>query len=166
MIYTDLIISEYVEGSSNNKALEFFNGTSQSIDLAAGGYSIKTYFNGSISAEQIRNLVGVIPPGGVFVLAHVDAVRNRLIEARELFRGTLSQTVVYPREVVKAALLANAAAVIFAHNHPSGMPDPSQADRMLTDALRGALSTIDIRVLDHIIVAGSKTTSFAERGLL
>ena len=92
--------------------------------------------------------------------------RNRLIEARELFRGTLSQTVVYPREVVKAALLANAAAVIFAHNHPSGMPDPSQADRMLTDALRGALATIDVRVLDHIIVAGSKTTSFAERGLL
>lgn len=101
----------------------------------------------------------------VFMVLLLDA-RNRLIEARELFRGTLSQTVVYPREVVKAALLANAAAVIFAHNHPSGMPDPSQADRMLTDALRGALSTIDIRVLDHIIVAGSKTTSFAERGLL
>ena len=101
----------------------------------------------------------------VFMVLLLDA-RNRLIEARELFRGTLSQTVVYPREVVKAALLANAAAVIFAHNHPSGMPDPSQADRMLTDALRGALSTIDVRVLDHIIVAGSKTTSFAERGLL
>jgi DNA repair protein RadC len=101
----------------------------------------------------------------VFMVLLLDA-RNRLIEARELFRGTLSQTVVYPREVVKAALLANAAAVIFAHNHPSGMPDPSQADRMLTDALRGALATIDVRVLDHIIVAGSKTTSFAERGLL
>jgi DNA repair protein RadC len=67
---------------------------------------------------------------------------------------------------VKAALFANASAVIFAHNHPSDLPDPSQADRMLTDALRGALATIGVRVLDHIIVAGSKTTSFAGRGLL
>ena len=101
----------------------------------------------------------------VFMVLLLDA-QNRLIEARELFRGTVSQTVVYPREVVKAALLANASAVIFAHNHPSGVPDPSQADRMLTDALRGALSTVDVRVLDHIIVAGPKTTSFAERGWL
>lgn len=101
----------------------------------------------------------------VFMVLLLDA-QNRLIEARELFRGTLSQTVVYPRKVVKAALLANASAVIFAHNHPSGVPEPSQADRLLTDALRNALTTIDIRVLDHIIVAGPKTTSFAERGWL
>jgi DNA repair protein RadC len=101
----------------------------------------------------------------VFMVLLLDA-QNRLIEARELFRGTVSQTVVYPREVVKAALLANASAVIFAHNHPSGVPDPSQADRMLTDALRGALTTVDVRVLDHIIVAGPKTTSLAERGWL
>jgi DNA repair protein RadC len=101
----------------------------------------------------------------VFMVLLLDA-QNRLIEARELFRGTVSQTVVYPREVVKAALLANASAVIFAHNHPSGVPDPSQADRMLTDALRSALTTVDVRVLDHIIVAGPKTTSFAERGWL
>ena len=101
----------------------------------------------------------------VFMVLLLDA-QNRLIEARELFRGTVSQTVVYPREVVKAALLANASAVIFAHSHPSGVPDPSQADRMLTDALRGALTTVDVRVLDHIIVAGPKTTSLAERGWL
>jgi DNA repair protein RadC len=101
----------------------------------------------------------------VFMVLLLDA-QNRLIEARELFRGTVSQTVVYPREVVKAALLANASAVIFAHNHPSGVPDPSQADKMLTDALRSALTTVDVRVLDHIIVAGPKTTSFAERGWL
>jgi DNA repair protein RadC len=101
----------------------------------------------------------------VFMVLLLDS-QNRLIEARELFRGTVSQTVVYPREVVKAALLANASAVIFAHNHPSGVPDPSQADRILTDALRGALTTVDVRVLDHIIVAGPKTTSFAERGWL
>ena len=101
----------------------------------------------------------------VFMVLLLDA-QNRLIEARELFRGTVSQTVVYPREVVKAALLANASAVIFAHNHPSGVPDPSQADKMLTDALRSALTTVDVRVLYHIIVAGPKTTSFAERGWL
>jgi DNA repair protein RadC len=101
----------------------------------------------------------------VFMVLLLDA-QNRLIEARELFRGTVSQTVVYPREVVKAALLANASAVIFARNHPIGVPDPSQADKMLTDALRSALTTVDVRVLDHIIVAGPKTTSFAERGWL
>ncbi len=101
----------------------------------------------------------------VFVLLMLDA-RNRLIEARELFRGTLSQTVVYPREVVKAALIANAAAVILAHNHPSGLAEPSQADRMLTDALKRALGTVDVPVLDHLVVAGRTSYSFAEHGLL
>jgi DNA repair protein RadC len=101
----------------------------------------------------------------VFVVLLLDA-RNQLIEARELFRGTLGQTVVYPREVVKAALLSNAAAVILAHNHPSGASEPSQADRTLTDALKRALATVDIAVLDHLIVAGAATYSFAERGLL
>ena len=101
----------------------------------------------------------------VFLVIFLDA-HHRILDAEVMFRGTLTQTSVYPREVVKAALLANASAVIFAHNHPSGMPEPSQADRLLTDALRSALTTIDIRVLDHIIVAGPKTTSFAERGWL
>ncbi|MFM1990367.1 MAG: hypothetical protein RJA99_3324 [Pseudomonadota bacterium] len=101
----------------------------------------------------------------VFVVLLLDA-RNRLIEARELFRGTLTQTVVYPREVVKAALVGNAAAVILAHNHPSGLAEPSQADRHLTDALRRALATVDVMVLDHLIIAGRKTYSFAEHGLL
>jgi DNA repair protein RadC len=101
----------------------------------------------------------------VFVLLMLDA-RNRLIEARELFRGTLSQTVVYPREVVKAALISNAAAVILAHNHPSGLAEPSQADRMLTDALKRALGTVDVPVLDHLVVAGRTSYSFAEHGLL
>ena len=101
----------------------------------------------------------------VFVVLLLDS-RNRLIEAREMFRGTVSQTVVYPREVVKAALVANAAAVILAHNHPSGFAEPSQADRMLTDSLKRALATVDIAVLDHLIVAGRATYSFAEHGLL
>lgn len=95
----------------------------------------------------------------------VDA-QNRIIRCVDLFRGTLKQTTVYPREVVRAALDANAAAVILFHNHPSGTAEPSGADRMLTDALRSALTLVDIRVLDHLIVAGMRTYSFAEYGLI
>ena len=89
-----------------------------------------------------------------------------MIEIEELFRGTLTQTSVYPREVVKAALRANAAAVIFAHNHPSGVAEPSSADEMLTRTLKQALSLVDVQTLDHFIVAGTTTLSFAERGLI
>ncbi len=101
----------------------------------------------------------------VFLCLWVDA-RNRLIVAEELFRGTLTQTSVYPREVVKRALFHNAAAVIFAHNHPSGEAEPSRADEMLTNTLKTALALVDVRVLDHFVVAGNKTISFAERGVL
>lgn len=101
----------------------------------------------------------------VFVAIFLDA-QNRVIEAEELFRGTLTQTSVYPREVVKAALRHNAASVIFAHNHPSGVAEPSQADQSLTDSLKRALALVDIRVLDHFIVGRGRTFSFAERGLL
>ena len=89
-----------------------------------------------------------------------------MITIEELFRGTLTQTSVYPREVVKRALYHNAGAVILAHNHPSGVAEPSHADETLTQALRQALALVDIRVLDHFIVAGSGVLSFAERGLL
>jgi len=101
----------------------------------------------------------------VFVVLFLDS-QNRLILADELFHGTLNQTAVYPREVVRRALELNAAAVILAHNHPSGIAEPSQADRVLTDALRAALRHLDMPVLDHIIVAGGCTYSFAEHGLL
>jgi DNA repair protein RadC len=92
--------------------------------------------------------------------------QNRLIAAHELFRGTLAQTSVYPREVVKAALAHNAAGVIFAHNHPSGVAEPSRADELLTASLKQALALVDIRTLDHLVVAGHRVVSFAERGLL
>lgn len=93
--------------------------------------------------------------------------QNRLLASEELSTGTLAQTTVYPREVVKSALAHQAAAVIFAHNHPSGLAEPSRADEQLTQALKQALATVDIRVLDHFIVAGSQPPlSFAERGLL
>lgn len=100
-----------------------------------------------------------------FVALFLDS-QNRLLVADELFRGTLSQTAVYPREVVRRALAANAASVILSHNHPSGVAEASRADRLLTDALRSALAQLDIPVLDHLIVAGNSTVSFAERGWL
>ncbi len=101
----------------------------------------------------------------VFVVVLVDA-QNRVIASEEMFRGTLTQTSVYPREVVKMALRHNAAAVIFAHNHPSGVAEPSRADEMLTVALKQALALVDVMVLDHFIVAGGSVLSFAERGIL
>lgn len=105
-------------------------------------------------------------PHEVFLVILLDA-QNRLIVAEELFRGTLSQTSVHPREVVKLALSHNAAAAILAHNHPSGAREPSRADEALTRALKDALALIDVRVLDHFIVAGtSRPLSLAERGLV
>ena len=101
----------------------------------------------------------------VFLALFLDA-QNRVLAAEELFTGTLTQTSVYPREVVKTALRHNAAAIIFAHNHPSGIAEPSNADEALTRTLKTALSLVDIQVLDHFVVAGGTTTSFAERGLL
>lgn len=100
-----------------------------------------------------------------FLVLFVDA-QHRLIAAEEMFRGTLTQTSVYPREVVKRALELNAAALLFSHNHPSGVAEPSRADEFLTTTLKSALALVDVRVLDHIVVAGDRTTSFAERGLL
>ena len=101
----------------------------------------------------------------VFVVVLLDA-QHHVIASEELFQGTLTQTSVYPREVVKCALKRNAAAVIFAHNHPSGVAEPSHADEILTRSLKSALALVDIQVLDHFIVAGTRTMSFAERGLL
>jgi DNA repair protein RadC len=101
----------------------------------------------------------------VFVVLFLDA-QHRVVASEEMFKGTLTQTSVYPREVVKRALHHNAAAVIFAHNHPSGVTEPSQSDQLLTDALKQALALVDVRVLDHFIVAGAGCLSFAEKGLL
>ncbi len=91
---------------------------------------------------------------------------HRLIALKTLFRGTLAATSVYPREVVKEALALNAGAVVLTHNHPSGSPEPSRADEYLTRTLKDALTLVDVRVLDHIVVGNPATVSFAERGLL
>lgn len=101
----------------------------------------------------------------VFAVLFLDT-HHRLIDYMEMFRGTIDGASVHPREVVKEALRCNAAALILSHNHPSGNPEPSAADRVLTTRLKEALALVDVRVLDHVIVAGDTTTSFAERGLL
>ncbi|HET7921830.1 MAG TPA: DNA repair protein RadC [Gammaproteobacteria bacterium] len=111
-------------------------------------------------AATLRDL-----PHEVFACLYLDT-RHRVIAWEELFRGTLDGTSVHPREVVRQALAHNAAALIFAHNHPSGVAEPSDADRRLTRRLKDALALVDIRVLDHFVVGDGETVSFAERGLL
>lgn len=101
----------------------------------------------------------------VFAVMFLDA-QNQLLQFEEMFRGTLSQTSVYPREIVKRALAVRASAVILAHNHPSGVAEPSRADEFLTQTLKQALQLIDVRVIDHLVVGGDQAISFAERGLL
>ncbi len=120
------------------------------------------------SPQAVRHYLQLLLGGRgheVFVALFLDS-QHRVIASEELFQGTLNQASVYPREVLKRALAHNAAAVIFAHNHPSGVAEPSQADQNLTDTLKKALALVDIRVLDHFIVAGGSALSFVERGLL
>ena len=117
--------------------------------------SVRDFLRLSIQSRQVEVFVGLF----------LDA-QNRVIAVEELFSGTLTQTSVFPREVVRRALHHNAAGVIFAHNHPSGVAEPSHADEVLTQSLKQALALVDIKVLDHFIVAGSGLMSFAEKGLL
>jgi DNA repair protein RadC len=104
-------------------------------------------------------------PNEVFVCIWLDA-QHKVIGIEDAFQGTLTQTSVYPREIVKRALKRNAAAVIFAHNHPSGVAQPSRSDELLTRDLKEALALVEVKVLDHFVVAGNQAISFAERGLL
>lgn len=101
----------------------------------------------------------------VFVVILLDS-QHRVLDILDLFRGTLTQTSVYPREVIKVALAANAGSVIFAHNHPSGLAEPSRADELLTQTLKQALALVDVKVLDHIVVGAASSISLAERGLI
>jgi len=117
--------------------------------------AVRDFLRLSIQDRQVEIFLGLF----------LDA-QNRVIAVEELFSGTLTQTSVFPREVVRTALHHNAAAVIFAHNHPSGVAEPSRADETLTQALKQALALIDVRVLDHFVVGRGATLSFAERGLL
>lgn len=100
-----------------------------------------------------------------FIVLWLDS-QHRVIEVQELFAGTIDGAAVYPREVVKAALQHNAAACILSHNHPSGLAEPSNADKLITDRIVKALDVVDVRVLDHVVVGNPECVSFAERGLL
>lgn len=137
------------------------------MELARRSLAEKLRFGEVLSSPQavkqyLQLLLGNRPYES-FAVLFLD-VKNRLIAAEELFRGTLMHASVYPREVVKAGLAHNAAGIILAHNHPSGTPEPSAADRSLTTALKQALALVDIRVLDHFVVTGSCVYSFAEHG--
>ena len=101
----------------------------------------------------------------VFAVLFLDS-QHGVLAMREMFHGTLTQTAVYPREILRVALLLNAAALMVAHVHPSGQPEPSRADELLTARLKEVLATVDVRLLDHFVVGGGSTVSFAERGLL
>lgn len=124
-------------------------------DVLSSPRAVREYLQLSLQARQQE----------VFVAIFLDA-QHRMVATEELFQGTLTQTSVYPREVIKRALFHNAAAMIFAHNHPSGVAEPSDSDRLLTEELKKSLALVDVRVLDHFIVAGAGCLSFAEKGML
>jgi DNA repair protein RadC len=118
----------------------------------------------AVVKDFLRTRLGPLPHE-VFAVVHLDS-QNRVLDYVEMFRGTVSQTSVYPREVVRDALLRNSSALVLVHNHPSGVADPSKADEYLTQTLKQAAALIDVRVLDHFIVAGSAVQSMAEKGLV
>ncbi|MDP9604121.1 UNVERIFIED_ORG: DNA repair protein RadC [Variovorax paradoxus] len=125
----------------------------------------RAVFDSPDAVKQYLQLHIGTRPYEVFAVVFLD-VRHRMIALEEMFRGTLTQTCVYPREVVTRAIHHQAAAVVLAHNHPSGSIEPSRADESLTQTLRAALALVDVRVLDHIIVSTGQSFSMAERGLL
>ncbi|HTD02408.1 RadC family protein [Undibacterium sp.] len=139
------------------------------LELAKRAISEELQSSTGLSSPQaVKNYLQLMignKPYESFAVLFLD-IKNRLITSEELFRGTLSHASVYPREVVKAALQHNAAAIILAHNHPSGSCEPSNADITLTQTLKQALSLVDVRVLDHFIVANPHVYSFAEHGLV
>ena len=118
----------------------------------------------AVVKDFLRARLGNLPHE-IFAVVHLDA-QNRVLDYVEMFRGTVSQTSVYPREVVKDSLSRNSSALLLVHNHPSGSPEPSRADELLTQTLKSAAALVDVRMLDHLIVAGRDVMSFAERGLL
>ena len=137
------------------RAIKVLDGRIRNSDALNSPAQVRTYLRLKLAGLEHE----------VFVTIFLDA-QNRVITTEEMFRGTLTQTSVYPREVVKAALRCNAAGAVFAHNHPSGVAEPSHADENLTTALKQALALVDVRVLDHFVIGGSSVLSFAERGLL
>ena len=148
-------MENYLEHPIVRQALELLVCEIQQTDTLKSPDAVKDYLRLRLGDR----------PHEVFAVVFMDS-QNRVITYEELFRGTLSQTSVYPREVVMEALKRNAAAVILCHNHPSGSAQPSKADEALTLSLKSALALVDVRVLDHMIVTRTKVLSFAEEGLI
>ena len=148
-------MANYAEHPIIRQALELLPCEIQKTDTLQSPDAVKEYLRLKLGDR----------PHEVFAVVFMDS-QNRVIAYEELFRGTLSQTSVYPREVVLEALKRNAASVILCHNHPSGSPQPSREDEALTLTLKSALALVDVRVLDHMIVTRSKVLSFAEEGLI
>jgi DNA repair protein RadC len=137
------------------RALKILESRARVADALTSPAAVRNYLRLKLADRQHE----------VFVCVFLDA-QNRALAIEELFRGTLTSTSVYPREVVKEALAKNAAAVILCHNHPSGVAEPSIQDQALTRTLTEALALVDVKVLDHFVVAGPSLLSFAERGLI
>jgi DNA repair protein RadC len=137
------------------KALKILDRQMQATDSLTNPQAVRSFLRLKLHAYEHE----------VFYVVFLDA-QNRVITSEEMFRGTLTQTSVYPREVVKTSLRHNAAAVILAHNHPSGVAEPSVQDQALTRTLAEALALIDVKVLDHFVIAGPMALSFSERGLI
>ena len=137
----------------------------QALAILAGRVMGREAMNSPQDVKNFLTLKIAALEQEVFGVLFLDS-QNRVIAFEILFTGTLTQTSVYPREVVKRALSLNAGAVILSHNHPSGEPEPSRADEMITMTLKSALALVDVWVLDHIVVSASGTVSFAERGLI
>lgn len=156
---------ESIKGLGPAKRAQF----AAAIELVRRSLREKMKKNGALTSPQaVRDFLRLklaARKEEAFLCIWLDA-QHHVIDIQEAFTGTLTQTSVYAREIVKAALHFNAGAVIFAHNHPSGIAQPSQADELLTRNLRDALDLVEVKVLDHFIVAGSQAISFAERGLL
>lgn len=142
-------------------ALQIFE---KAAELLAHQYKREQSFTNAENTKEFLSMKLGHQEREVFAVLFLDS-QHQLINYQEMFYGTINSASVHPREVVKAALLANAAAVIFAHNHPSGIAEPSESDKRITTKLIDALKLLDIRTLDHVVV-GSTCVSFAERGLI
>jgi DNA repair protein RadC len=157
-----LLVRDVAGGYRAAEADEVLLGAQRLLAAQVRGSDVMS--SPAVVKDFLRARLGTLPHE-VFAVVHLDA-QNRVLDYVEMFRGTVSQTSVYPREVVRDALLRNSSALVLVHNHPSGVADPSKADECLTQTLKAAAALIDVRVLDHLIVAGSSVQSMAERGLI
>lgn len=158
-------LAGFARDSSMPSCRRFATSLALAQELLAEEMTAGPVFDSPTAVSDFLKLHFAGQPYESFVVMYLDA-QHRLIAIEDLFRGTLAQASVYPREIARRALHHNAAALIVAHNHPSGAAEPSRADEALTSALKSSLSLLDVCVLDHLVIAGSRATSLAQRGLM